>query len=82
MINSHALCQLSYGGRKYVVADVPTTFWNHVKLTMLIPQIEFHYKFRCASVFLDLAGFAPATLKGLTPMLWSVIFSHRRVPLA
>ena len=25
MINSHALCQLSYGGLKYVVADVPTT---------------------------------------------------------
>lgn len=36
----------------------------------------------CASVFLDLAGFAPATLKDLTPMLWLVVFSHQRVPLA
>ena len=31
---------------------------------------------------LEPAGLEPATLKGLTPMLWSVIFSHRRVPFA
>lgn len=42
----------------------------------------FYYKLHHASVFLDLAGFEPATLKGLTPMLWSIIFSYRRVPFA
>ena len=45
-------------------------------------QLRYVTKFHHASVFLDPAGFEPATLKGLTPMLWSIIFSYRCVPFA